>query len=97
VPAIDAWFFWFGKWVERTVLLATTNAGRWRTLVVVVLGGVVMGGWGGRCSRIVWAFICVTFKVEFVVLFVDVADTTNTLLFREFFFLTTGHFDIDAK
>ena len=40
------------------------------------------------------------FKVEFVVLFVDVADTTNTLyqvLFREFFFFDTGHFDIDAK
>ena len=38
------------------------------------------------------------FKVEFVVLFVDVADTTNTFFFffREFF-LTTGHFDIECQ
>ena len=55
--------------------------------------------WGGVWQWVVGVVVAVElfgrlfallFKVEFVVLFVDVADTTNTLLFREFFFLTTA-------
>jgi hypothetical protein len=82
VPAIDAWFFWFGKWVERTVLLATTNAGRWRTVVVVAVGGVWQWVVGVVVAvELFGRLFALLFKVEFVVLFVDVADTTNTFFF----------------